>query len=82
MVKWTNVKITDIAVAGGASPITTFVDASGFVYKTSGQFGVYYKDGNDYKTIENGVPVDHEIAKELWYDYANLTKKIDELAAK
>ena len=82
MVKGTNVKIIGIAGAGGASPITTFVDASGFVYKTSGQFGVYYKDGNDYKTIENGVPVDHEIAKELWYDYANLTKKIDELAAK
>ena len=68
------------AGAGGASPITTFTDASGLIYKTSGQFGIFYKDGDTYKTIENGVPVDYEIDKALWYDYENLTKKIDELA--
>ncbi len=79
MVKGTNVKIIGMAGAGGASPITTFVDGSGLVYKTSGQFGVFYKDGDTYKTIENGVPVDYEIEKALWYDYENLTKKIDSL---
>ncbi len=81
MLKGTNVKIIGVAGAGGASPITSFTDASGFGYKTSGQFGVVYKDGDTYKTIENGVPVDYEIKKELWYDYPNLTKKIDELVA-
>ncbi len=79
MLKGTNVKIIGVAGAGGASPITTFVDASGLVYKTSGQFGVFYKDNDKYITIENGVPVDYEIEKELWYDYENLTKKIDTL---
>ena len=34
-----------------------------------------------YKTIENGVPVDYEISKNLWYDYPNLTKKIDDIVA-
>ena len=80
MVKGTNVKIIGMAGAGGASPITTFTDASGLVYKTSGQFGVCYKDGDTYKSIEGGVPVDVAIEKSLWYDYENLTKKIDELA--
>ena len=82
MVKGTNVKIIGTKGAGGASPITTFTDASGLVYKTSGEYGIFYKDANNYKTIENGVPVDYEIDKSLWYDYTNLTKKIDELSAK
>ena len=82
MVKGTNVKIIGMAGAGGASPITTFVDGSGLVYKTSGQFGVFYKDGDSYKTIENGVPVDYEIENNLWYDYENLTKKIDSFVNK
>jgi hypothetical protein len=82
MVKGTNVKIIGTKGAGGASPITTFTDGSGLVYKTSGEYGIFYKDGNTYKTIENGVPVDYEIDKSLWYDYTNLTKKIDELSAK
>ncbi len=81
MLKGTNVKILGIPGAGGASPITCFTDASGFGYKTSGQFGVCYKDNGTYKTIENGVPVDYEISKNLWYDYPNLTKKIDEIVA-
>ncbi len=81
MLKGTNVKIIGQAGAGGASPITSFTDASGFGYKTSGQFGVCYKDGDTYKTIENGVPVDYEIKEDLWYDYPNLTKKIDEIVA-
>ena len=81
MLKGTNVKILGIPGAGGASPITSFTDASGFGYKTSGQFGVCYKDNGTYKTIENGVPVDYEISKNLWYDYPNLTKKIDEIVA-
>ena len=63
MLKGTNVKILGVAGAGGASPITSFTDASGFGYKTSGQFGVCYKDNGTYKTIENGVPVDYEISK-------------------
>ena len=79
MLKGTNVKIIGMTGAGGASPVTSFTDASGFVYTSSGQFGIYYKDGDSYKTIENGVPVDYEIDKALWYDYENLTKKIDEL---
>ena len=79
MLKGTNVKIIGMAGAGGASPITTFTDASGLIYKTSGQFGIFYKDGDSYKTIENGVPVDYQIDKALWYDYENLTKKINEL---
>lgn len=81
MLKGTNVKIIGQAGAGGASPITSFTDASGFGYKTSGQFGVCYKDGDTYKSIENGVPVDYEINQNLWYDYPNLTKKIDEIVA-
>ena len=81
MLKGTNVKIIGAAGAGGASPITTFTDASGLIYKTSGQFGIFYKDGDTYKTIENGVPVDYAIDKALWYDYENLTKKIDEFAS-
>ena len=80
MLKGTKVKIIGINGAGGASPITTFTDGSGLVYKTSGQFGVYYKDNDTYKTIEKGVPVDYEISNNLWYDYQNLTKKIDEIA--
>ena len=82
MVKGSNVKIIGMKGAGGASPITTFTDASGLVYKTSGEYGVYYKDNDTYKTIENGVPVDYGIEKSLWYDYTNLTKKIDELSSK
>ena len=79
MLKGTNVKIIGKQGAGGASPITTFTDASGLVYKTSGQFGILYKDGDTYKTIEKGVPVDYELERSLWYDYENLTKRIDEI---
>lgn len=79
MLKGTNVKIIGKTGAGGASPITSFTDASGFGYKSSGQLGIYYKDGNTYKTIENGVPVDYELDQSLWYDYDKLTNKIHEL---
>ena len=81
MLKGTNVKIIGQAGAGGASPVTSITDASGFVYNSSGQYGVFYKDKDAYKTIENGVPVDYQLDKSLWYDYPNLTKKIDEIVA-
>ena len=77
MLKGTNVKIIGKKGAGGACPITTFVDGSGIVYQTSGHMGVYYKNGTDYLSIENGVPVDYELEPSEWYDYVNLTKKID-----
>ncbi len=81
MLKGTNVKIIGQAGAGGASPVTAITDASGFVYNSSGQYGIFYKDGTNYKTIENGVPVDYQLDKSLWYDYPNLTKKIQEIVA-
>ena len=81
MLKGTNVKIIGKTGAGGASPVTTFTDGSGLIYKTSGQYGIFYKDKDTYKTIENGVPIDIAIDNALWYDYENLTKKIDEIVA-
>ena len=77
MLKGTNVKIIGMKGAGGACPVTTFTDGSGIVYQSSGHMGVYYKNGNNYVSIENGIPVDYELAQNEWYDYPNLTKKID-----
>ena len=77
MLKGTNVKIIGMAGAGGACPITSFTDGSGIMYQSSGYIGVFYKQNNEYISIESGVPVDYELKLEEMYDYVNLTKKID-----
>ena len=82
MLKGTNVKIIGEKSAGGASPVTFFTDGSGLAYQTSGNDIVCYKDGNEYKSVEEGVPVDYEIPDSIWYDLEKLGAKLNELKSK
>ena len=69
MLKGTNVKIIGEKGAGGTCPVFKCNDACGSSFLMSGIYTINYKDGNEYKDNEDGVPVDIAIAEADFYDY-------------
>ena len=81
MLKGTNVKIIGEKSAGGCAPVTHFSDGSGFLYQTSGADVVCYKSGDEFLSIEEGIPVDAEVSEDIWYDLPKLSEKLNQILA-
>ncbi len=76
MLKGTNVKIIGEQSGGGTCPVFKCNDACGSTFLMSGIYTINYKDGNEYKDNENGVPVDIAIAEADFYNYQKVVQII------
>ena len=64
---------------GGACCVGYFTDAHGSIYAISSPLIGVQKNGDSYAHTDKGVPVDHELASDSWYDLKKLDAFVNNL---